>query len=161
MRVYRTGVDATTEYQIEGVDLEALERQWPLARIQGGVPTAFATIDEFTVRFNRSGTSDLLRVEYEYLRRPTALTNAPNEEPLIPRGWRRVLADAGLFFLHLDKNDTRADGAGLFARNGLKAMARENRRRQLTPSRSFGAIHPRQDQLWREPLRTESGLIIG
>ena len=64
----------------------------------------------------------------------------------------------------MDKNDNRADATGLAAKNGLKAMAVENRHKLGAIGRgAIGSIHPRQDELARlkGPLRTSSGLIIG
>jgi len=68
-----------------------------------------------------------------------------------------------LYFLHTDKNDNRADGVGMLARSGLRAMARENRQRKTAVSRLMGKILPRQTELPQNvaPLRTEAGLIIG
>ena len=162
MRVYRADYD----YEITGMDLLVLDRRWPLALIEEGIPSAFAQADEDTVRVNRyaGSATGLVRAEYDYLYRPSDLTDDASSIPAVPRQWRYVLADWGTFWLMLDKNDDRADAVGLAAKNGLKAMAMENRHKLgSVGGGAFGQIRPRQDEVRRAtgPLRTSSGLIIG
>lgn len=163
MRAYR----ADRQYEIRGVDMSALDRDWPIALVESGIPDLYAMAGETTVRVNRCGgtsSTDLIRVEYDYLYRPDDLTDSATEEPVVPRQWRKVLSDWATFWLLMDKNDDRADGVGLLARNTLKAMAMENRHRMGAIGRGqIGHIAPRQDDVTRArgPLRTSSGLIIG
>ena len=151
--------------EIEGRSLTSLDRDYPLRLIQGGVPRAFAPVGERAVRFSHTGGASgtkLIRAEYDYLRRPADLTDSGSEEPLVPQPYRKVLADMAAFYVFLDKNDGRAEGAGKLAQGGLRAMAREQRRRQQITARTNGQIIPRPDQLRRiEVPRTESGLILG
>jgi hypothetical protein len=158
MRQYRE-----PPYKIDLAGVDELDLLAPLARVEKGTPRRFAEVDEDTVRFDRY-VDELTRVEFDYLFRPAALTNSGSEEPVVPRHFRKTLTDTGSFLLFLDKNDDRADSAGLLARNGLLAMAAENRRRWAQIARNhIGRIFPRQGQTDRfsGPLRTESGLIIG
>lgn len=162
MRTFRSDRD----YEIHGMDAHAMDRRWPLALVEEGVPDAFAHADENTVRFNRYGgasATKLIRAEYDYLVLPTPLTTGATEEPLVPWQWRRVLADWVTFWTMIDKSDDRADGAGLAARNGVTAMAAENRHKLAAFGRGFGQIRPRQEDLTRfdRPVRTSAGLIIG
>jgi hypothetical protein len=152
--------------EIEGRDVNALDRDYPLTHLQGGVPRAFAPVGERTVRMSHSGGASgtaLIRAEYDYLRRPADLTDSGSEEPLVPQPYRKVLADMATFYLFLDKNDARAEGAGRLAQGGLRAMAREQRRRQQSTARTNGQILPRPSALphYQTPPRTESGLILG
>lgn len=131
--------------------------QWEAApqSTAGGVADSAVMVDENTIRFNRYGSTeanDYVRVEYDYLVRPPLLTNAPNEEPVVPLQWRRLVADGALFFLYMDKNDNRTDGVGLLLIKGLKAMARENHHKQAAANGEMGRIRPRQDDLgaWGE-----------
>lgn len=154
-------------YEILGVDTTTLNRDWPIALTESGVPDRYAQADENTIRFNRSGgqsSTDLMRVEYEYLYMPTDLVAVDTSIPIVPIQWRHVLSDWASFWLLLDKNDDRADAVGLSAKNGLRAMCWENRHKQGSMGRGLiGSIQPRQDQIgrWKGPLRTESGMIIG
>jgi hypothetical protein len=163
MRTFLSG----ERYEVLGIDMSAMDRDWPLSRVVAGLPSHYAHVSELLIRFNRSGPTDdedLFRVEYDYLIRPDDLVDSPTQEPVVPRQWRRVLSDWASFWILMDKNDDRADAVGLSARNGLAAMARENRHRMGAIGRgAVGQIRPRQDGLDRfsGPIRTSSGLIIG
>lgn len=115
-------------------------------------PIAAQVVDQNTIRFEYSGVGDQnqpVRVEYEYLYRVPLLINAPNEEPTVPREWRRLIVDGALFFLYYDKNDNRTDGMGLLLIKGLKAMMRENHHKNAIQNSELGRIRPRQDDYWR------------
>ena len=156
-------------HSIDGIDLNTLERDWPLSQLSQGVPEKYAVVaqtDSSTkIRFNRYGSrtaGDLIRVEYNYLQRPDLLTTNPDTTPLIPWEWRQTLADAAIFLLLVTKNDSRADTYGLSARNGLTAMAKENQYRRAQRTGEFGQIVTRPTQVHHNRvLRTETGLIIG
>ncbi len=156
-------------HRIDGIDLDTMERDWPLSQISEGVPETFAVVLQtdttFKIRFNRYGSktaNDFIRVEYSYLQRPSLLTTTPSTTPLLPWEWRQILADASIFLMLIAKNDSRADTYGLSARQGLQAMARENRHRRAKATTDYGQIITRQAHVrYNRILRTESGLIIG
>jgi hypothetical protein len=167
-RAYQDSID-----EIEIMDLKELERSWSLSTFEAGVPKAFAIVgerlsstDAMTIRFSHGGgldgTTDLIRVDYDYFFMPTDLAD-DTAEPLIPRQYRKILADFALGWLLTDKEDNRAAAAFGAAREGLRAMQRENRRRWTKAGRSMGRIFPRQTHMDRRiaPLRTTSGHIIG
>ena len=160
MRVYREN-----RREIKGASLLALERRYPLVDIQTGVPWEFAQVSETTVRFSHCGSdseNDYIRVDYDYLKKPAALTDSASEEPIIPLQRRRILSDFVTYFLMLDKNDDRADAEGLMAKSGLRAMAIEHRRRMAGWTSNMGKIMPRAGDTYPVAIpRTESGLIIG
>ena len=61
--------------RVDGMELDSLEARWPLSRPEPGVPNAFAMIAEQEVRFNRYGgtsSTELMRVDYDYLYIPSA-----------------------------------------------------------------------------------------
>lgn len=167
-RAYQDSID-----EIEIMDLKELERRWTLGNFEAGVPKAFAiigerlsTTDAMTIRFSHGGgldgTTDLIRVDYDYFFMPTDLADNTTE-PLIPRQYRKILADFALGWVLTDKEDNRAAAAFSAAGAGLRAMQRENRRRWAKAGRSMGRIFPRQSHMDRNiaPLRTTSGHIIG
>lgn len=162
MRVYQDN-----QSSIRGMELAELEVAWPLMRLSGGVPEGFSMVGEQTVRFSHYGRNDsgaYIRVEYDYLQRPDDLTASVNEEPIIPRHYRKVLADAALYFIYLSKNDNRADGTLIMVNNQLKAMERDHKHRIEIQSKRVGTILPRlsgSPRRNRGPLRTENGHIIG
>jgi hypothetical protein len=139
-------VQASSQAEIEGTDLSAMEANWPLMTVSGGVPTRFALVTETKVRFNAAGfvdPGDYIRVEYDYLRVPADLTDSGTEEPLVPLQYRQVLADYMLFMLAIAKNDDRAGGWLKQAQAGVVSMASDNRARTVQSGRSVGAIRPR------------------
>ncbi len=160
MRVYQD-----SRQEIDGVDLSALERDYPLAYVEAGTPTRFAHVTESKIRFNRYGGTDAtgyIRVEYDYLAVPSDLADDSNQ-PLIPFRNRQVLADYTLFYLLQLKSDQRAADVGAQAKAGLIDMANENKARRAQMSRIYGAImtRPRNTGRMDRVLRTESGVIIG
>lgn len=168
MRVYiTTGVRSRADYKVYGADLDAMERTFPYSLIESGVPDEFAFIGETTtgtkrVRFNRYGTAgSYYRIDYEYLFRPTALTNVSGtEEPVMPRQWRHLLADFALAFVLGQKSDNTASAVVQMASAGLKGMMLENRHQAMRNTANAFRTFARQSRHRRGPLRTESGLIL-
>lgn len=147
---------------IYGISMRQMEDDWPLNQTWQGVPTRFAMVDNNTVRFNGYPTS-LARVDYDYLKIPSDLTDSGTEEPLIPRQYRRILSLMTAYWLLQDKNDDRMTGVGAEAKSLIHAMSRENRK-YWTQIGNAGWIFPRQRArhgIIKGPLRTETGLIIG
>ncbi len=70
MRTYKANNDdASTE--ISGIDRNAFDRLYPLARPKSGIPERFSVIAEanglLTVRFSHYQAEDKIRVEYDYI----------------------------------------------------------------------------------------------
>lgn len=99
-------------------------------------PAAFSYFDQRTLIFDTAPTEPR-RMDYEYIMLPPVLTNAPNEEPLVPLKNRRVIADAALFWVLLDKNDDRAAGVGQMVVNQMRGMASENRAALAAATRNY------------------------
>lgn len=160
MRCYSENVD-----RIEGIDLSALDNDYPLLYAEAGTPDKFALVTDTKVRFNRYGGStstDLRRVEYDYHARPADLTDSGSEEPLVPREHRQILADIGLFYLLTTMSSGKAEAIGQQAKAGLQAMAADNRKKLSQLGRRMGHIYPRAGNVARfnRVPRTSSGLII-
>ena len=154
------------EIEIYGMDTAQMDGQYPLVDLQSGVPDRFTFVGENKIRFNRYGSEiagELIRVDYDYLAKPSDLTGGASEEPLIPFQYRRVLADVATYWLMLDKNElVRAKASIDGARSLLLSMSIENRRRLGVTTKNMGKIIPRgREKYYRGPLRTTSGLIIG
>lgn len=163
--------------EIDGVDLDALERDYPLADAQPGVPHCFAVKHQntgttndglLTIRFSHYGgdgsdTTDYKRADYEYLVRPSDLTDSSSSIPLVPPEYRQILVDMAEAYLFKDKDDNKAAAAAQAAAAGIRAMAQDRRQTLAFSSRNMGKINPRIGQLSRydAPPRTSSGLIIG
>jgi hypothetical protein len=153
--------------EIPVIPLDILRSKWPLNETGSGVPRNAAWLGERKVRFSHYGgltSTDLIKLDYEYIHEPSDLADS-SAEPLVPRQYRKILADWATAYLLADKDDDKATAYLRVASTGLQAMARENRKRMNLASgtENFGRIYPRQDELqkFHGPLRTESGLIIG
>lgn len=150
--------------EISGISEEVMDRTYPLRNTYPGISKAFSMVGEKTIRLSHYGILDEdYRSQYKYLQIPPDLTNTTNETPIIPKHYRKILSDAALFFLYKTKNDDRADGEGISVNNQLAAMQRDHVNRLARISKNYGHIITRPGQVGRfqEPLRTESGLIIG
>lgn len=153
------------QHKIIGIDLPELTTRWPRNEASSGVPKNFSMITDQAVRFSHFGgtsSTDLIKIDYEYMKLPSDLADDTNN-PIVPREYRYILADWALAFLFARKDDAKAGDVAAIAQRGLRAMAKENRRRMIRQSGgAFGKIHPRLNQVQRmmRPLRTESGLII-
>lgn len=160
MRAYKDG-----KRDISGMDLAALEYDYPLDNFYHGVPEAFAQVGNRKVRFSHQGgasADELIRVDFDYLQLPSNLAKDANE-PLMPVEWRSVLSDFTAMFILTDKDDSKAGDIGKLAKAGLMGMAKENRNRVIQFSNTYGHIYPSPTNQRRNrfPLRTTGGRIIG
>lgn len=167
MRAYQDNV-----YDIHMMETKEVERIWPLAQLDTGIPKAYSVIrDRFStdnptrIRFSHAGgldSTDLIRVDYDYFFMPSDLAD-DTTEPRLPRQYRKILSDLAAGWLMMDKNDNRAPSLITAAKSGLQAMAKENRRRWQMGGRALGQIYARPNAVsaFSPPLRTSSGLIIG
>ena len=149
------------QYQIIGQSQSEMDREFPLALVTSGIPTRFAHVDENTVRFNRWGGSssgELIRVDYDYLTKPSDLAD-DTTEPLVPTQYRHVLADMVTYYLLGDKNDTQQEIYGFQAKAGIRSMADENKARWAQIGKS-GHIYPRQRNTRQSVLKTANEQII-
>lgn len=160
MRCYQDG-----KHDIQGMDIQTLEDQWPLSQSWHGVPHAFAQVGNRKVRFSHQGGSlpgEFIRADFDFLIRPDNLDKDANE-CLMPEEYRKTLADFVCMMILVDKDDTKAQDIGSLAKAGLNGMATENRRRMTQVSRGMGHLYPRAGHRAhrRYPLRTTGGRIIG
>lgn len=159
MRVYQQG-----NPHIDGMDPEAMEREWPISQMWHGVPKAFTQVGNNKLRFSHQGgqPGEFIRVDFDYLMKPTQLAK-DSGTPLMPEEYRTVLADFVGMMICFDKDDNKAQDLGSMAKAGLLGMAMENRRRLTQVSRNMGQIitRPNQTARSRYPLRTTGGRIVG
>lgn len=149
----------STADEVYGLDIREFQSQNPLSLMQTGSPDRFAFVDHNTVRFNAKGDADgdYIRLDYFYIKTVTDLTDSASEEPAVPLQYRHVLADLGLYFLLLDKDDPKVESILAQAKSGLKAMHMEQDSR--APKMGFpGRILPRgKGGRHSNQLQTSSG----
>jgi len=139
------------DFRIHLIDSTIMDEQWPLSRTRSVMPEYFTYTANRTIRFNAASApagEAYRHVEYDYLVMPAVLTNAQNEEPLVPRHRRYIIADIALALLFSDKNDSRRGELAVIAQNGLHALQLEERRRNRTNSSRAGRIYPRNAPAW-------------
>lgn len=161
MRCYQMG-----RFEIDYADIPAMRTNYPLATLPCGVPRLFSMVQEQTCEFSHylgDNSTDVCRVEYDYLVVPDDLTADDNSVPLIPFQYVQILSDYVSFFILEDKDDSKSSDFLASAKSKLQAMAKESRRRAARTSNKVGKIQPRDPGgRWRDgPPRTQSGLIIG
>lgn len=150
MRVYRTQTDPNDEGLIEMTDLATLNRNYPLGRMMGGIPTHFAQAKKsdgtIRVRFN-DYVSEMTRVEFDYIPEATDLTDSSGSIPLIPYEHRDVLEYAATYRLMLDKEDSRFQAYLDLTQTTLEAMKRANRKELSQSSTRRGELIARQEEV--------------
>ena len=130
--------------KISYLELERFEALYPLREIEAGEPNRFTLIQNQLLRFNGYGDiNDYFRVDYTYIYEPALLTNAANEEPIIPRRFRGILSDIVAYYIFLDKNDDRADSAFLGAKAVYETMKQDNDRWLTKIGKDVGKIKTR------------------
>ena len=152
------------QYYIDGVDEDTLDAQFPLAKIAAGLPQQFALIAEKIIRFSHGGSDrgDWNRLEYHYLQRPNDLTDpGTTEEPLVPRQYRRLLADGAVYWVLTDKNDARATRVGESFQAGIRAMVADNRYQAGKMDSTYGRILTRTPARSRPQWHHEDGTRTG
>lgn len=162
-RVFQTQTgEGNQEGKIGSMSSDELHRNFPLHRLQGGVPTYFAVISEsssgiMTVRFNKTPLS-AVRVEYEYVPYPTDLTSSPDTTPIVPREHRSTLVYGATYWLMVDKNDSRADAYFRLTQQKIQGMLLNRRREYDDTSDAFGKLVPRADAYRGTNLTSTSGM---
>ena len=91
-------------------------------------PRFFARIGEQRIRFE--GYPDRARrIEYSHTIIPPDLVTGVT--PLVPRNFRYVIADGGLFWLYIVRNDNRADPAGILFSGGREKLVEDDLRKRF------------------------------
>lgn len=137
MRIQRTN---NKKKRIDGISIDRIPAD---NLVRAGIPDNFALISETIVRFDKYVETEMVRVDYWYKKLPSDLTNGASEEPLVPWKYRKVIADIALYYLLIDMNDDRSEVHGLVAKNGIRAMASENRHRLMAADNNFGKVYSR------------------
>jgi hypothetical protein len=149
--------------RINLVDPAVLGQQYPLEDLQSGVPLAAALIREsdgtVTLRFSHSA-DEPLRVEYEQVQLPTMLTDSSGSIPVIPREHRAVLAFATAYLILVQKNSTKQQFYLNLTVAKLRGLQGDARKELSDGDPNFGRLLPRQEEVARNPLQTESGIEI-
>lgn len=142
---------------------QALDRDWPILDIEGGVPTRAAFADNDTLRFNRYADKEMIRLELPYIFDPNTPTNATSDTlPCAEAHYGFFKYYIAFFLATLKKENDKAGTFKELAASALSKMIASNRRIKKSGQRNLGKILPRQEELDRfnRPVRTSGGFII-
>lgn len=149
--------------ECDHVSMEDIRRFYVSGKDLSGVPDMFSYDEKDNlIHFNRYGSdteNEKMVYELSARERPADLTNSITQEPIVPLQWRHVLSDLALYFVYLDKDDSRAQIVFNQAKAILIAMKVENRA-FLEQSGEPGHIFPRGRPNVRR-VKTSSGKLIG
>lgn len=96
-------------------------------------PTQFARIGQQRIRLE--GYPDRTRrVEYAHTVIPADIVDGATI--LVPRNFRYVIADGGLYWTYVSRNDDRADAAGILYAAGTQKMIEADKRNRVTLGRA-------------------------
>jgi len=143
---------------------EEILKFWASGDTLSGVPQRFSvSSEEDELNFDRYG-SDTANEQMTWaavvMKEIDVLTDSGTQQPRVPLPWRHVLSDLGLYYLYVDKDDSRAQILSEKVKATLTAMKTENRARIGWAGRELGKIYPRGRKSV-ERLRTSSGKLIG
>jgi hypothetical protein len=136
---------------IEGIDSWRFLADYPMHRIEQGMPDRFTKIQEdqdgrITLRMNKY-PSEKKRLEVHWIPVPRDLKDNTASRPLLPRKDVDVLEYGATYYLCLDKEDSKADTYLALAKQGLMAMEKRNRDEFRKTDSNFGEIVTRPEQL--------------
>jgi len=149
-RVYENQRCNDRDMKIYGRELNNFRTEYPLSRVRLQIPIDFAIVNQkeegFKIQMN-SFVGEDIRVDFDKVSIPDALTNSNNSIPLIPINHRRILSYmASSSMLFNEKNDS-AKGSVMFniAQGMWNSMRRQHNKQTKDTSRSRGRIIPRLD----------------
>ena len=122
-------------------ELERIRQNLEFANRLDETPRAFTLISAASnqlvqqIRFSSNGPEDeLLTLNYQYYQQVETDSWNGAGEPIMPRQYRKILADYGVYFLWIDKDDDRATGVGQLVQNSFKNMVNKERTRNVVPN---------------------------
>jgi hypothetical protein len=149
MRVYRNKtLHDDDDGKIYGINHQALEDNYPLYRLQTGIPTRFSEVyrddTEYLVQFDKSSSEDA-KVDFKYVPVPSHLVDSSTDYPVLPREKRFILEFATAHFLLVDKEDEKASYYFNATSQALKGIIEAKNKEVQHTSKQRGQLVPRAD----------------
>ena len=146
-KTYRSVGDSPT---LDLIEEATFSREYPIHRMIEGVPTKVCQIyksnDTMKPRIRINCIPDeILRIEYNYIPVPSAITDSSSSYPLVPLDHRITLGYYGAYLLALDKNDNRAPEYRELARAGIIAMQKAGSVEKVLTNEMYGRLIARED----------------
>lgn len=138
---------------IFGIELNRFRVEFPLARLQSGIPERFSILYQsdtvFKVQVSRSVQINSIKVDFDYVPVPTDIIESISSIPIIPRDKRVVLEYATAHHVLMDKEDSKADYYLNLTRSTLRSMLEASHKVYQNTSKRRGQIIPRLDEVRR------------
>lgn len=152
MTIYRGMWDGADDGQLYGIDKLRFQKDYPLLRVQQGVPDRFCKIIEkadgtIIVRLNKYVETET-RLEVDFIPVPRDLKDNASSIPLIPRKFIEILEYGAASDLTFEKSDDRTVGYANKAGLKLQAMVNQNRAELFRIGERFGQVVAREDLLY-------------
>lgn len=138
---------------IFGIELNRFRTEFPVARLQSGIPERFAVLyqsdSSFKVQVSRSVQINSIKVDFDYIPVPSDIIESTSSIPIIPRDKRVVLEYGTAHHIMMDKEDSRADYYLNLTKTTLRSMLESTHRSHQNTSKRRGQIVPRLDEVRR------------
>lgn len=144
------GVDGG--YKIYHTDIRNFKEDYPVSRVESGMPTKFTKIsekdDSYKIQFNKYLTSEDALVTVPYIKKPEALLDNAGSVPIVPIQHRTVLeymAASDILF-NLKKDPGQGSIMLNLAKQGLRAMIEDENRQNRVSGNNRGRLIPRRGE---------------
>lgn len=157
IRLYRAfGFDYDDDGQILNCDINSLQRNYPLSRLQIRSPRRFAELyrdeSEWLIQFSSSVVEDI-KVDFDYIPRPDDLIDSSASLPRFPRERRHLIEAGAAHMILVDKQDDKASYFFNLVKQGLMAMMGASIKETSHASGEVGKLTPRLDHSYRQKRR--------
>lgn len=150
MRITAQSIPNNTQ-QAQMSDMNVMLRDFPLTYLRTCIPDKFAikyanvSTNEYIARIN-ANPNEACRVEIDYVRIPTALTDSSSSSPMCPIIHRMALVYGVAYYILLDKGDNSADKFYLQTQAAFVSMVKEAKAQRSSSSYDRARLIPRMEQ---------------
>jgi len=150
MRINAASIPNNTQ-QAQMSDMNVMLRDFPLTYLRTCIPDKFAikyanvATNEYVARIN-SNPNEACRVEIDYVKIPTALTDSSSSSPMCPIIHRMALVYGVAYYILLDKGDNSADKFYQQTQAAFVSMVKEAKAQRSSSSYDRARLIPRMEQ---------------
>lgn len=149
IRLYRSfGWDNEDDGQILDCNINNLQKEYPLSRLERRIPKRFAELyrddTEWLIQFS-SSVNDDTKVDFDWIPRPTDLIDSATSIPRFPLERRHLIEAGAAHLICIDKGDDKAGYFFNLVKGGLSAMMSASIKEIQQSSGEVGKLTPRMD----------------
>lgn len=151
LRIYRAQNGNDDRDKIFGMEINQFRDKFPMRFIANGIPSRFSNYEQVTTATQtykiimNAYTEEEVKIDYDYVAQPSALTDDASSLPLVPHAFRKVLGDMGASMLLKDEKKQYEDSEKYlgYARQGLTAMTTEMNKKNQNTGANRGRLSAR------------------